>query len=227
MKPALVISLGGSVLAPNGVDIRFLRRFKLFVRRQARTRRVVVVCGGGRVTRQYVAAARASGVRNPTGLHWIGVRATQLNAEVLRAVLGVQTPVLTSYTKRSRFTGRVIVAAGRKPGATTDLGSVVLARALGASTVYNVTNVAGVFTADPHRVRNSRMIPALSWKRYRSMFGGPATPSMHAPFDPVAARAADRSRLRVFVLSSSISNLERAIAGTPFIGTVIGPGRLA
>lgn len=223
MTEPLVISIGGSVLAPDGPDERFLRRFRPFVQRLARTRMVVLVCGGGSISRTYIASAKHLGVRSVTSQHWIGIRATTLNAELLRAVLGVSHPVVHDYsTIRRRSTG-IIVAAGNTPGHTTDYCAVRIAHTLDAHTVVNVTNVPGVFTADPRRVPSARRIPLLTWREYRAMITRTATPGMHVPFDPVASALADRSRCSVFVVSRDLQNLAAVVRGRRFTGTRIGP----
>lgn len=223
MKPPLVISLGGSVVVPGDVDVRFLKRFVAVIKKLSGSRRVAITCGGGAAARSMVAAARALGVRRPDDLHWIGIRQTVINAEVVRAALGVKQPVATSYNEQTRFVGRIVVAAGRRPGGTTDYCAVVLARALGASTIYNLTDVAGVYSADPRTSRRARLLTALTWRRFLQLVGSPLTPSMHAPFDPVASRAAARHRLRVVVVSKDLQNFRRAVAERPFRGTTIGP----
>ncbi|MBI4092843.1 MAG: UMP kinase [Candidatus Kerfeldbacteria bacterium] len=223
MKPPLVISLGGSVIVPRRVDVRFLKRFVALIRKLSKSRRIAITCGGGAAARSMAAAARALGVRRNEDLHWIGIRQTATNAEVVRAALGVRGPVITSYSERTRFSGRIVVAAGRRPGGTTDYCAVVLARALGATTIYNITDVAGVYSADPRVSRRARLLPALTWRGFLRLIGSPLMPSMHAPFDPVASRAAARHRVRVVVMSKDTANFARALDGLPFVGTVIGP----
>lgn len=224
MKEAIVISLGGSVIVPDEVDTIFLRSFTRFIKRLKRRFQIAIICGGGAPARRMIAVSRSLGVTRVADLHWIGIRQTQANAELVRAVLGVKSPVLTAYTATSQLRQRVVVAAGRRPGASTDLGAVILARALGSQTVFNVTNVAGVYSADPRRRRTkARLLPKLSWKRFRSMFGSVVRPGIHAPFDPVAASAAAAAKLQVLVVSKDLNNLKKAIAGKPFHGTLVSP----
>ncbi len=67
----VVISIGGSVVVPNDYDVGYLRRFVRFVRIVARSRRVVVVVGGGSIARRAVASAVRLGLRNIAAQHWI------------------------------------------------------------------------------------------------------------------------------------------------------------
>ncbi|MBI4090220.1 MAG: UMP kinase [Candidatus Kerfeldbacteria bacterium] len=223
MKEAIVISLGGSVMVPNRIDTVFLRRFAAFVRWLAKSRRVIVVAGGGATARAYLESARQIGVRLPTALHWIGVRACQLNAELLRAALGIARPVLMDPEAVALSQARITVAAPPQAGGTSDFRTVIIARRVYAKAVFNITNVDGVYTADPGRYRRAKRLAKLSWSDYRKMFGSTVRPGAHFPFDPVAARAAAAAKLEVMVLSKNIRNLQKATAGRVFRGTRIGP----
>jgi len=222
-REPLIFSIGGSVIAPDGPDERFIRRFRTFVRRINRTRRIVLVCGGGATSRRYLASARRLDVRSTDALHEVGIKATILNAELMRAVLGVREPVVTRFRSLHRSTARILIAAGDKPGHTTDFGAVAIARELTSRTIFNVTNVRGVYTADPKKNRHTTLLPALTWTRYRRMFPKQSAPGIHAPFDPVASALAERIGCSVIIISSDLPNIGKAIAGTPFVGTVIGP----
>lgn len=222
MSEPVVLSLGGSILVPGTVNTRFLRAFVPVVRQLAKNRRVAIVVGGGAPARAFIAAARSVGVRRGSDLHWIGIRQTLVNAELVRAALGIKTSVITSYSSRSTIRGRVVVAAGRRPGASTDYCAVVLAGILRARNIFNITNVDGVHSADPHRFRTAKFLSHLSWSAYRAMFGNIHVSGAHSPFDPVASKAAAAAGMRVFVLPARLKNLVRAIEGRPFHGTVIG-----
>lgn len=223
MKEPMVISLGGSVIVPQHIAEDFLRRFARFVQRLKQARRVVVICGGGQTARSYVNSGRAIGVRREPALHWIGVRACQLNGELVRAVLGVRSPLVFINGRTRLPSEALIVGVPHQAGGTSDLRSIRCAHIIGAKTVVNITNVDGVYTHDPRRVRSARLLTALSWKHYGQMFKRAVRPGMHFPFDPIAARLAARHHMKVFVLSNNVGNLAQAIAGKPFRGTVLGP----
>ena len=62
-----VISLGGSIIAPRGVDTGFLKAFARLVESYLEadeTRKLIIVCGGGSLARDYQAALREV-VREP------------------------------------------------------------------------------------------------------------------------------------------------------------------
>lgn len=221
-REPLIFSIGGSVIAPDGPDERFIRRFRTFVRHINRTRRVVLVCGGGATSRRYLASARRLDVRSTDALHEVGIKATILNAELMRAALGVKEPVVTRFDGLRRSTARLLIAAGNKPGHSTDYCAVAIAKGLSSHTVINVTNVRGVYSADPKKDRRAKLLPALTWTQYRRMFPKQSAPGIHAPFDPVASALAHRIGCRVIIVSSDLSTMGKAVVGKPFVGTVIG-----
>jgi uridylate kinase len=225
-----VISLGGSIIAPKGVDTAFLSGFRRLVEKHlggASERRLIIVCGGGSLARDYQAALRvlAPDARDED-LDWVGVAATRVNGELIRRLFRrwCVEDLVTDPTSVSVFAGRVLVAAGWKPGFSTDNDAVVLAQRFSAGTVVNLSNIAKVYTADPKKDPAARAFDTVSWKEMLGIVGGEWTPGKNTPFDPTAARAAAASRIRViYAAGHDLKNLERILNGESFTGTTIGP----
>ncbi len=226
----IVISLGGSIIAPKGVDTAFLKGFQELVegRLAADPRaKLIIVCGGGGLARDYQAALRevrpdASG----DDLDWVGVAATRVNGELVRRMLRAWCveDLVTDPTAVSVFAGRVLVAAGWKPGFSTDNDAVVLAQRFSAHTVINLSNIARVYSDDPRTNPQARPVDRLSWAEMLRIVGEEWTPGKNTPFDPTAARTAAQSHLRVvFAEGRNLPNLQRILSGNDFVGTTIGP----
>ena len=166
------------------------------------------------------------GARNDD-LDWVGVAATRVNGELLRRILHAWCveDLVTDPTAVSVFAGRVMVAAGWKPGFSTDNDAVVLARRFSSGTVVNLSNVAKVYSDDPKKNPAARPVDRLSWKEMLRIVGNEWSPGKNTPFDPSAARLAAESRIRViFAEGRNLGNLSRILAGESFVGTTIGPG---
>lgn len=217
----VVLSVGGSKIVPNEIDLSFLRALRLFVR--SSKHRFIIVCGGGKTCRTYQEAAR-NFTSNENALDWIGIRATQVNAELVRGVFGdlAHKVMLIDPTKKVVWKEKVLVAAGWKPGWTTDLDAVLWAVNQKSKTVVNLTNVSHVFTADPTRNPNAKPIMNLSWDELLQIIGKKHKPGMHVPFDPVAAVLAKKKGITCLVINS-ISELKKYLANRSFEGSVIHP----
>jgi len=87
--------------------------------------------------------------------------------------------------------------------------------------VMNISNVDYLYTKDPRKFKNVKKIESISWKDYRRMIGNKREPGVNIPFDPVASRLAQSSKIRVALLGSDVKNLDRYLSGKPFRGSVI------
>jgi uridylate kinase len=226
----IVISLGGSIIAPRGVDTGFLKGFARLVEGYLEGnegRKLIIVCGGGGLARDYQAALREVVSGPPSDdLDWVGVAATRVNGELLRRVFHrwCVEDLVTDPTAVAVFAGRVMMAAGWKPGFSTDNDAVVLAQRFSADTLINLSNVAKVYSDDPKKNPAARPMDKLSWKEMLAIVGEEWTPGKNTPFDPTAARAAAQSRTKVvFAEGRDLANLSRILEGGEFTGTTIGP----
>lgn len=225
-----VISLGGSIVAPDAVDVEFLHSLReLFIGyfKGCDARRVILVIGGGGPARKYQAAYRQlTDKPDNDAQDWIGIAATRLNGELVRAVFSdyCPEPLVTDPSAVSSFKGRVLVAAGWKPGFSSDYDAVVLAERFGADTVINLSNISKVYSADPKLDPTAAPLDSLSWKDFKTLVGDVWTPGKNLPFDPIAAGKAAVLHLRVICAAGKdLPNLGKILADEPFIGTTLGP----
>ncbi|GHV84857.1 uridylate kinase [Spirochaetia bacterium] len=241
-----VISLGGSIVAPDGVDVPFLKNFYSLTKECLEAdekRRFILVVGGGGPARAWQNAYReiaASGGQSAGGqsaggtsavafkdeeADWIGVMATRLNAQLIKAIMGdwCTQPVITDPSRVDPFVGRVLVAAGWKPGFSSDYDAVLLAERFQADMVINLSNIEQVYTDDPRKNPNAKPIGTISWTDFRAMVGEEWTPGKNVPFDPIASRHAAKLGLKVICAAGrDLPNLRLILDGKPFLGTVIG-----
>ena len=222
-----VISLGGSIVAPDGADAAFLKSFAGLVEDLDAARKLVLVVGGGGPARAWQKAYRevAGTEALDEEADWIGVMATRLNARLVKAVLSrhCRQEVVTDPTVAPPISGRVLVAAGWKPGFSSDYDAVLLAERYGAKTVVNLSNIDRIHTADPRVDPAARPLDRISWPDFRAMVGEEWTPGKNVPFDPIASRHAHETGLTVICAAGrNLANLRLIIEGGDFVGTVIG-----
>ena len=223
-----VLSLGGSIVAPEKVDVEFLTRFKDAIEKYLKENadaRLILTVGGGAPARIYQEAARKiSPSSSAEELDWLGIRATHLNGALVRAVFSeyVENELVTDPTGDFSFDGRILVAAGWKPGFSTDTDAVYLARKFGAKTVVNLSNIKKVYTDDPRKNPDAKPLDHISWDDFIAMVGETWTPGKNTPFDPIASQIARKEGMRVICMDGrNIENLMAMLSDRPFEGTTI------
>lgn len=225
----IVLSVGGSIISPEAIDTKFIIDFTKMIKEWLSidiSHRAVLVTGGGSTARRYQNAAREiTNKVNSDALDWIGIMATRLNAQLLKTVFGddCMDPVVTDPTsEKVLFQGRVLVAAGWKPGFSTDNDAALLAKRFGAGTVINLSNIERVYTADPRKDPAAKPIDRITWGDFCKMVGSTWSAGGNYPFDPVASIQARECAMRVICCDGrNIDNTKNILMGKSFVGTVI------
>jgi uridylate kinase len=224
-----VVSLGGSIVAPDGVDVAFVKGFVEligeFLKADERRRFIFVVGGGGPARAWQNAYRELVAASKDDQADWIGIMATRLNAQLMRAAMGdwCTQDVVIDPTQVAPFMGRVLVAAGWKPGFSTDYDAVLLAERFSADKVVNLSNIAKVHTDDPRTNPDAKPIDSISWADFRRLVGDDWVPGKNVPFDPIASKHAAKIGLKVVCAAGrDLANLKKLLSGEKFVGTEIG-----
>ncbi|MGM0432513.1 MAG: UMP kinase [Spirochaetota bacterium] len=230
MNEVTVLSLGGSIIVPDEVDTEFLSAFSSSVDaylEEDDSRKLVIVTGGGATARKYQDAYKAiDSSFIPEMQDWIGIAATHINGELLRALLNkwVKDPLVKDPTADLSFTGRVLIAAGWKPGFSTDNDAVLLAERFQADRVVNLSNIAKIYSDDPKKNPQAHPLDHIGWNDFKQMVGDSWVPGRNVPFDPVAAVRASKLGLQVITAAGrDIANTMNILLYKAFVGTTIGP----
>ena len=224
-----IISLGGSLIAPNAVDTRFVAQFCALVTEQVAAhpqRKFVVVCGGGDPARRYQAAYRAVAAQpSEAAEDWVGIAATRLNAELIKQLFAELAPreVVTDPTTVTAMAAPVLVAAGWKPGFSHDYDAAIIAERLAAAHIVKLSSVGQIHSADPRTDPGAVAYERLSWAALRRLTGDRWIPGQHAPFDPIATAHCAARGITLVVTGGDLANLRRVIDGESFSGTIVGP----
>lgn len=229
MSNLAVLSLGGSIIAPDKVDIDFLIKFNKTIReylREDKNRKLILVCGGGSPARVYQDAYRQIADNTDNDIQdWLGIKATHLNAQLVYSIFHdlCSDEVVTDPHADIKFTNQVLVAAGWKPGFSTDTDAVFLSKRFGGKLIVNLSNIAKVYTADPKIDKNAKPLDTISWDDFRKMVGNEWIPGKNCPFDPIASKGAQEERMKVICADGrNIENTIKILNGENFFGTTIG-----
>ena len=227
-KETVVMSVGGSLIVPDQIDTTFLTNLKNLIHTDAaeNDRRFIIIAGGGRTARRYQDAAAAVTNLTSEDLDWMGIHATRLNGHLLRTIFrDIAYPVMITNPDDIldiHPNENVIIAAGYRPGCSTDLRAVQIAQRLRATKVINLSNTDYVYTDNPHTNPDAVKIEDITWAEFRKLIPSDWAPGLSTPFDPIAAREAEIHNIEVAQLNGlKLDCLTDYLNNRPFIGTKI------
>jgi uridylate kinase len=224
----VVISIGGSVLAPD-LDPRRVESHAAVVEALAREGcEIGVVVGGGGIARDYIGAARELGA-NEVQLDQIGIDVTRINARLLIAALGphVDPKVAHDYEDAGDAIrrGDISVMGGVMPGQTTDAVAAAFAEYVDADLLVYATSVDGVFSSDPKTDPEATKFEEMTAGELVDVIGDiEMNAGSSAPVDLLAAKLIERAKMRTIVLDGTDpERVEPAVLHGEHTGTDIVP----
>ena len=225
MKEIIIISLGGSLIIPESLDLNFLKDFKaLILSHTAQGKKFVIITGGGKICRKYQDVAKELSSPSSEDLDWIGIASLKLNAELLRVIFGedAHNKVIIDLSAQLTFEKPVVIGSAYIPGHSTDWGAVEGAKTLGAKKIINLSNIDYVYDSDPKINLDAKKIEKISWKDYRALIPKEWNPGLSSPFDPTASKIAEAEGIEVIIMNGNpIDNLAKYLNKEKFLGTVI------
>jgi uridylate kinase len=222
-KETIIISLGGSLVAPGEIDLGFLKNFRHSLQKYLGQKRFFVLVGGGKICRVYQKALLEFGAKN-NDRDWIGINISRLNAEVVKQLFGSYSypKIVTDPNKKVKTNKDVVIGAGWKPGWSTDYDAVLIAKNNNVKTIINLTNVDYVYDKNPNEFADAKSLKEVDWKSFEIIVGDKWTPGLSMPFDPRASKLASKLKLKVIMLNGkNLERLEDFLNNKPFIGTTI------
>jgi len=219
----VIVSIGGSILIPDEDDSSYIRSLAAMLREMARDLQMVVICGGGRVSRYYSRTGRELG-GNTRQLDELGIAITRVNAGLLRIALGDlavdEIPHDAESAAALSRPGKVVVMGGTVPGHTTDAVAAMVGRALGASRIINATSVDAVYSEDPRANPDAERYSEMSIEELAEIVAADHGAGMTSVFDPLGVKIAGESGIDVLVVDGRrLEELGKAAQGLPFVGT--------
>lgn len=223
VKETIIISLGGSLVAPGEIDLGFLKNFRHSLQKYLPARRFFIIVGGGKIARLYQKALLEFGAKS-NDRDWMGINVTKLNAEVIKQMFlsDAYPKIITDPNKKVKTNKDIIVGAGWKPGWSTDYDAVLMAKNNGVKTIINLSNIDYVYDKNPSQFPDAKALKEIDWKTLERIVGDKWTPGLSAPFDPKASKLAAKLKLKVVMINGkNLERLEDFLNYKPFIGTTI------
>ncbi len=229
--PTRIFSFGGSVIVPGKVNYSLLKKLKSFILKISKKEKAVIVCGGGRIARDYIQALEKEGASAYDRCK-IGIECTRLNALLVSLFLGKPaSPKVPETTKEflelfKKY--KVVVTGGGLEsahiGTTSDGTTAFLTALLREKEFINLTNVSGLYDKDPTKFRNAKLIRKISYKDFEKMMKKvKEKPGQHFILDSYATKVISQNKIKVAILNGrDLKNLESYLREGKFIGTLIG-----
>ncbi|MBD3249565.1 UMP kinase [Candidatus Woesearchaeota archaeon] len=221
-KKVIIISVGGSVIVPDDIDVGFLKELNKLVRDYKDKYKFILITGGGSTAREYQKAADSVAELDAEDLDWLGIHATRLNAHLLRTIFKdiAYSRFIKNPGKKVKF-DNVLIAAGWKPGFSTDYDAVKLAETYNSETVVNMTNIEYLYEKDPTIYKNAKKIEKTDWEGLKSIVGEKWVPGMNTPFDPEAVKKGVKLGLKLVLVGNNLHNFRKFLDGKKFKGSIV------
>ncbi len=226
VKKVIVLSLGGSLIVPNEVNIKYLKKFKEVIEKHKRKYKFIIVCGGGNVARKYITALASIGA--PTKFQgFSGISATRMNARFISYFFGQDQergmPHTIAELKKYVKKYDLVFCGGLeyRTKQTSDSTAAEIAQNMKAEFV-NLTNVDGLYDKNPSKFKNAKFIPEISWSAFDKMANKlKFHPGQHFVLDQTASGMIKKSKTTTYIIGEDIKQLEALLNNKKFKGTKI------
>jgi len=224
----VVVSIGGSVLAPDLDADRVAAYADAIQSLDAQGHTLGTVVGGGPTARDYIGSARDLGA-NEIELDQLGIAVTRLNGRLLIAALddrAAPTPAESYDEGREAIRrGDIPVLGGIVAAQTTDAVAAAFAEYVGADLLVYATSVPGVYNADPNEDDDATRFDELGADELVDVIADiEMDAGSSAPVDLLAAKIIQRSGIRTMVLDGTDpERVVRAVEDGEFDGSEILP----
>ena len=225
-KRTVVISLGGSLIVPDDIDLNFLKKFRDLIIRHTNKYKFVIVCGGGSIARKYISALKEN--KSSSYLQSLaGISVTRLNAIFMSYFFfkdqsgGI--PHDMEHIKNLLQKHDVVFCGALRyaPNQTSDSTAVKLATFLKTDFI-NLTNVKGLYNKNPMQYRDAKFIPKATISEFNKIVMAiPFKPGMHAPVDHTAMKIIKQHKIKTYILGKDTNQLNNLLNNKRFIGTTI------
>ena len=226
MKQIKVLSLGGSLIAPEKIDTKFLKSFRDTIQKNTDKFKFIVVCGGGTTARKYISALEQLG-SDEKSQGFIGISATRMNARFMSYIFGIDPeqgiPHKIKEIKKYLKKQEVVFCGALEYGIdeTSDSTSVKVAEHFNAEFV-NLTDVLGLYEKNPKKFRNAKLIPKISWQGLCDMANQlEFKPGQHFVIDQTASKMILEKKITTYIIGKDMQQLDNLLNGKGFRGTIV------
>lgn len=200
----LVIKIGGSIIQKK-IGVINKRFFALLDCLVQSNEQILMVNGGGLLSRFFQGALLSRGVMNKEILDQIGIYFNNALSEFIKFCLPedvVYPEVLLDFedvvrAKQKLNLYRIFIGGAKSTGHSSDYDAVLFAKWFDLNQIIKISNVNYVYDKDPSKFSDARIIEKIKWPDYISIIGNVFEPGGNYPFDPVASKLAMEYKMMV------------------------------
>jgi len=226
MKKVMVLSLGGSQIIPNDVNIKYLNEFKKIILKHTKKYKFIIVCGGGSIARKYITGLKQAKV-DVKFQSLAGIGATRLNARFMNYFFKIDPKhgiPHTHKTLRKYVAEQNVTFCGAleyKPKQTSDSTSAEIAKEFKSSFI-NITNIQGLYNKNPKEHKDAKFIPEITWKEFDKLANkSKFKPGQHFVLDQTASKTILRNKITTYITGKDLKQLDNLLNNRKFKGTTI------
>lgn len=226
-KEVIVLSLGGSLIIPDEIDIIFLKKFKKIILKNIKKYKFVIVCGGGSIARKYINALKKEGTEEKLQC-FSGISATRMNARFMNYFFdknpnyGIPHTIRTLKKQLKKTDFIFCGALEYKPNQTSDSTAASIAKIFKGDFI-NLTNIKGLYNKNPKENKDAKFIKEISWKEFYKMANKQKyKPGQHFVLDQTASKIIKKYKIKTYILGKDLKQFEKLLKKENFEGTTIG-----
>ena len=222
----IVMSVGGSIFNPDGFNYDFIKNFKKVLSELSKSKKIVVVCGGGKTARNYITPLKMAGVQDKN-CELIGIGITRMNARLFINFFGEiasqHVPASMKEVKNLLTKSNIVFTGGLRfvPDSTSDGTAAGLANYFKTDFI-NITNVKGLYTKDPNKFKDAKFISKISFNDFNEIASKiKYQPGQHFVLDQNAAKIIKQHKIKTYIIGPDLENFKNLVKGKKFTGTLI------
>ncbi len=224
MKGKIVIKIGGSLLfsKDNEIDIEKIQQFCQIFTNVNHSGSHVIICGGGRIAREYINAVRAFH-GNETFCDILGIEISRINSKLLISSFhDLSYPLVPKTLEELSLAllhGKIVVMGGIQPGQSTTSVALEVAEFIQAKELVILTDVDGIYNKDPKKFTDAKLMKNLSYVELQDIIlnsskNNQAAAGEYRIFDAVSLQILKRSNIKVLVMSGKdLKEFEKYLKG--------------
>lgn len=224
----IVIKIGGHLLfSEKGINTSLLKRYANIITQLYDNGLWAVVTGGGELARKYVVAARELGLDESIS-DSIAIQITRVNARLLAHLLSPKAyqaiPESIDQLREYASLNKIVVLGGLQPGQSTVAVAALSAEALKADKLIIATDVEGIYTDDPKKNPNAKLLKETTVKHLQQILQKTSHQAgEYKLIDALALKILTRSKIPTIYLDGrDPENLRKALLGES-VGTLVKP----